>query len=194
MDQALHDAVSPVAFEKRYRKESDPWNYRGSPYEREKYEVTVRSLSREHYGSIFEPACSIGELTTLLAPRCDRLLAIDVSSTAASHAQQRAADFRHVRIDCGDVRTYPLQGSFDLIVFSEVGYYFDVETLANVAQRLSDSLATGGEFIAVHWWGHSPDHVLHGEEVHATLARTLPFGRHLSQHHPGYQLDSWIKP
>jgi cyclopropane fatty-acyl-phospholipid synthase-like methyltransferase len=194
MDQALHDAVSPAAFEKRYREESDPWNYRASPYEREKYEVTVRSLSREHYGSIFEPACSIGELTTLLAPRCDRLLAIDVSSTAASQAQQRVADLNHVRVDCGDVRTYPLREPFDLIVFSEVGYYLDVETLANVAQRLSESLTEGGEFIAVHWWGHSPDHVLHGEEVHATLTRTLPFGRQLSQHHPGYQLDSWIKP
>src|ERR1700761_6234850 len=138
--------VSPAAFEERYRHDPDPWNYRASPYEREKYDLTLKSFSRQHYASIFEPACSIGELTTLLAPRCDRLLAIDVSPTAVAVAQQRVADLTHVQIDCGDVRTYELTKPFNLIVFSELGYYFDVETLADVAHRLSDCLTPGGEF------------------------------------------------
>src|ERR1700761_9074107 len=122
--------VSPAAFEERYRHDPDPWNYRASPYEREKYDLTLKSFSRQHYASIFEPACSIGELTTLLAPRCDRLLAIDVSPTAVAKARERVADFNHVRVECADVCICPLEGPFDLIVFSELGYYFDVQTLA----------------------------------------------------------------
>jgi chemotaxis methyl-accepting protein methylase len=39
---------------------------------------------------------------------------------------------------------------FDLIVLSEAGYYFDVESLAVLARRLAESLNPGGELIAVH--------------------------------------------
>jgi trans-aconitate methyltransferase len=193
MNDSLSYAVSAEAFETRYRGEPDPWNYRASPYERGKYKVTIDSLSRMRYGSAFEPACSVGELTAMLAARCGSLLATDVSPTAVARASQRVAALNNVRVECADLRTQWPEQRFDLIVLSEVGYYFDVESLWSIARRLADCLNSQGELIAVHWRGHSPDHVLHGDEVHTALRRSLPLRHRLGDHHPGFRLDSWLK-
>lgn len=188
-----HSLVSPEAFENRYRDNPDPWNYKASPYERGKYQVTLESLSRPRYANAFEPACSVGELTALLAGRCSRLLAIDVSQTAVEQARIRCSGLRNVHIECRDLRAQFDGHPFDLIVLSEVGYYFDIESLAALAHRLADALCFNGELIAVHWRGHSGDHLLHGDEVHRCLLHTLPLQHRLGDHHPGYRLDSWLK-
>jgi SAM-dependent methyltransferase len=192
-----HSVVSAEAFENRYRENPDPWNYQASPYERGKYQVTLQSLSRPRYVNAFEPACSVGELTAMLAGRCSRLLATDVSLTAVHQARRRCAGLHNVHIECRDLRAdfndHAEGQPFDLIVFSEVGYYFDIESLATLARRLADALCTNGELIAVHWRGHSSDHLLHGDEVHRCLLHTLPLQHRLGDHHPGYRLDSWLK-
>jgi protein-L-isoaspartate O-methyltransferase len=192
-----HSLVSAEAFENRYRENPDPWNYRASPYQRGKYQVTLEALSRPRYGNAFEPACSVGELTAMLASRCSRLLATDVSETAVQQARRRCAGLHHVRIERRDLRAdfdnHAEERPFDLIVFSEVGYYFDIESLSTLARRLADALCTNGELIAVHWRGHSSDHVLHGDEVHRCLLHALPLQHRLGDHHPGYRLDSWLK-
>ena len=192
-----HSVVSAEAFESRYQENPDPWNYKASPYERGKYLVTLESLSRPRYANAFEPACSVGELTAMLATRCGRLLATDVSETAVERARSRCAGLHNVRIECRDLRTELDQqteaGPFDLIVLSEVGYYFDMESLSVLARRLGDALCSNGELIAVHWRGHSNDHVLHGDEVHRCLLHALPLQHRLGDHHPGYRLDSWLK-
>ena len=209
-----HSLVSPAAFENRYRNDEDPWNYRSSPYERSKYQVTIDSLSRGRFANAFEPACSIGELTAMLAARCDRLLATDVSKTAVRLARERCAGFTNVNIECRDlldelrrtaleaghndcVDSHPdpndPDATFDLIVFSEVGYYFDVASVALLARSLAALLRPHGEFVAVHWRGHSPDHVLHGDEVHRTLFDSLPLQHRAGDYHPGFRLDSWLK-
>lgn len=204
-----HSRVSPAAFENRYRNNEDPWNYKASPYERGKYQVMIDSLSRERFAGAFEPACSIGELSAMLATRCDRLLATDVSETAVRRARERCAGFTNVHIECRDLRDALRKNAieaghnefddpdpdadFELIVFSEVGYYFDVASLALLARRLAGLLRPHGEFIAVHWRGHSPDHVLHGDEVHRTLFDSLPLEHRAGDYHPGFRLDSWLK-
>jgi protein-L-isoaspartate O-methyltransferase len=188
-----HSLVSADAFESLYRDHPDPWNYKASPYERGKYQVTLDSLSRPRYANAFEPACSVGELTAMLATRCSRLLATDVSETAVGLARDRCAGLHNVRIECRDLRDDLEGGPFDLIVLSEVGYYFDIESLSILVRQLADALCANGELIAVHWRGHSTDHVLHGDEVHRCLLHTLPLQHRLGDHHPGYRLDSWLK-
>jgi protein-L-isoaspartate O-methyltransferase len=190
-------AVSPQSFERRYRDNPDPWNYQASPYERGKYQVTLESLSRPHFSNGFEPACSVGELTAMLATRCGHLLATDVSQTAVERARVRCAGLPNVQIEHRDLKAdfdlHTGRQSFDLILFSEVGYYFDIESLSLLAQRFTDVLTRDGELIAVHWRGHSADHLLHGDEVHSCLMHTLPLQHRLSEQHPGYRLDSWLK-
>ncbi len=193
MNRGAAAACLPEAFEERYRADPDPWRFASAEYERERYRITLSALTRDRYGSAFEPGCSIGELTALLAPRCDRLLATDVSQTAVQRARQRCSEFGNVRIRCGDLRTPELETPLDLVVLSEMAYYFDAQKLETIAQGLAGALQENGTLLAAHWLGESPDHVLHGDEVHEILIRTLRLRHIKTERHPGFRLDMWIR-
>jgi SAM-dependent methyltransferase len=194
MNSPAVSKCTPEAFEQRYLERADPWHFATSAYEQTRYERTLAALSGSRYVFGFEPGCSIGELTARLAPRCDRIFAIDVSSTAVARARRRCGSYTHVRIECADIRDVSLEARPDLIVLSEIAYYFDSRELAELALRFGNALREGGALIAVHWLGESADHVLHGDEVHAALLQTLPLRHDLSERHDGFRLDRWRRP
>ena len=185
--------VSQAAFEAKYRESGDPWNFSGSRYELDRYRHTLASLVRGRYRSAFEPACSIGVLTAALADRCDTVQAIDIAPSAVAAARERCAKLPGVTVACADLTAHCPEGPFDLIVFSELGYYFPASRLAQIARSLAARLEAGGEFIAVHWLGHSDDHLLHGDEVHAILKDALaPSCAWIKgDRQPGFRSDTW---
>jgi SAM-dependent methyltransferase len=193
MNQREASPTSGAAFEARYRSAPDPWNFATSPYERLRYREILDGLSRTRYRSAFEPGCSVGELTARLALRCDRLLATDIAPTAVGRAQFRCAKSGNVSIRCGDLSREIPEGPFDLIVFSEIGYYFSSNHLAAIARELTRTLDADGEFMAVHWLGHSRDHLLHGDEVHRVLEASLDLARINGHRAPGFRIDSWVR-
>lgn len=188
-----HDPRSAAAFENRYRQSGDPWQFAESPYEQGRYRVTLESLSRPCYETAFEPGCSIGELTHGLARRCARLLASDFSASAVAKAQSRCRGLHHVTIRCEDLRTASLNEPLDLVVFSEIGYYWTANELSRIARGIADHLQPGGEWLAVHWLGHSADHVLTGDEVHGVLQECLDLTWIKGDRHPGFRIDSWTR-
>lgn len=181
------------SFERLYRSHEDPWAFESSAYERDRYAAILRSLNRDHYGYAFEPGCSIGVLTSLLAPRCGQVLAMDVAPTAVQRAKQRCRTFSNVEIRVGDLRAFSGVPVFDLIVLSEIGYYFTADHLGELARNLHAHLAPNGELLACHWLGHSADHVLHGDEVHSVLLQALPSSPLHSERQPQFRIDSWIR-
>ncbi len=185
--------VSQAAFEAKYRHSGDPWNFSNSRYERDRYQCTLRSLMRARYRLAFEPACSIGVLTAALAQRCDAVQAVDIAPSAVAMARRRCANFPGVAISCADLTAQIPQGPFDLIVFSELGYYFSAAQLRRIAQSLGAALEADGELVGVHWTGTSEDHLLHGDQVHAILeeALTPSCARIKGARHPGFRLDTW---
>lgn len=178
-------------FEAKYADCRDPWNFAGSPYERGRFDEIIGALGRAHYERAFEPGCSIGELTALLAPRCSSLLATDIAPTAVGRAADRCAPFPHVQILCQDLAAQFPAGRFDLIVFSEIGYYFEDDALTALARRLAEHLSPRGELLAAHWLGTSEDHVLHGGEVHEILRRTLEFPGIIQRRGPDFLVERW---
>ena len=70
-------------FDALYAASTDPWGFETRAYESREYALTLAALPRAHYESAFEPGCSIGSLSRLLAPRVSRLLATDVAVCAA---------------------------------------------------------------------------------------------------------------
>ncbi|MCG6205863.1 nodulation S family protein [Rhodopseudomonas sp. HC1] len=157
------ETIAADYFEQKYRADIDPWRFRSSDYEREKYQSTLAALGRPRFGSGLEVGCSIGVLTAQLAPRCDKLLAIDASQTAIDAARAGGVP-ANVTFD---VATLPQQfpaGRFDLIVLSEVLYYFAAPDLAGVAQQCIDALRPDGEIILCHWLGET-DYPLTGLEA-----------------------------
>ncbi|HEY0340030.1 MAG TPA: SAM-dependent methyltransferase [Steroidobacteraceae bacterium] len=193
MNPPAGGACAPEAFEARYRNDPDPWRFATSAYERERYTTTMNALTRARYVSAFEPGCSIGELTALLAAKCSHVFATDVSTTAVETARRRCIGLKNVRVECGDVRTVVLDAPVDLIILSELAYYFEVEQLERIATRLAHHLCVGGTLLAVHWLGESDDHILHGDEAHEVLLRSLPLHHLSAQRHPGFRLDMWMR-
>ncbi len=162
--------IPPAYFEEKYRADIDPWRFRTSDYEREKYQATLGSLTRDKYSAGLEVGCSIGELTKLLNPRCASLLAIDVSATAIEAA--KSVNDRNVTFRVANLPEEFPQGFFDLIVLSEVLYYFDKSDLRRVAQSCMDAISRDGDVILCHWLGQT-DYPLSGIEASELFARTI---------------------
>lgn len=142
----------PTAFfDDFYAGNPDPWGFATSDYERDKFAATLAALPRERYRSAFEVGCSIGVLTQRLAPRCDRLLSIDAAAAPVEAARQRNAAAPQVEIRRARVPEQWPEERFDLILLSEVLYYFGTEDLAEIARLTVASLDSGGTVALVHW-------------------------------------------
>ncbi len=157
MNEQQPNTLGPDYFDGVYRASTDPWQFASSPYEREKYAATLAALPRPHYARAFEIGCSIGVLTAQLALRCGHLLSVDVSETALDQARQRCADLPQVEIKKMQVPSEFPAGEFDLILVSEVGYYWSPPDLARAADQMLAALPPGGQLLLVHWTPVVPD-------------------------------------
>lgn len=157
-------------FDTMYAGSADPWDLAGRWYEQRKYALTVAALPRRRYRRAFEPGCSVGVLTGLLAERCDEVLATDRVPAAVEAATRRNRDRSHVEVRHMAVPDAWPEGTFDLIVLSELLYYFDDATLREVLKRTVDSLEPAGTLVTVHWDHPVEDHLRTGTQLVPLLA------------------------
>ncbi|ACK52481.1 Methyltransferase type 12 [Methylocella silvestris BL2] len=182
--------IEPSYFDKLYAEARDPWRFESSAYELAKYEATLEALPIPIYPSALEVGCSIGVFTERLARRCGRLLAIDCAEQALDSARQRCANLPNVEFaQIAAPEQWPA-GSFDLVVLSEVVYYFAPAMLDLLVQRVKASIRPGGHIILVHWLGDT-DYPLSGDDaVTAFLVAAQDFASlRLQQRQIEYRLD-----
>ncbi|MDJ0355942.1 PIG-L family deacetylase [Paenarthrobacter sp. PH39-S1] len=174
--QAQFDAV--------HRNLAEPWSAPEAWYEERKRLLTLAALPARHYVSALEIGCSTGVLTRDLARRCDRVLGVDLSAEAVKTAARRTAGIPGVRTLQLAVPGHWPEGSFDVIVLSEVGYYLDHETLQQTLELMLGSLLPGGTLLACHWRHQISGWPLRGDEVHEFLrgdGRLRPRGRYTEE-------------
>ena len=162
--------LAPSHFQGKYDASPDPYRLADRWYEARKYTISIALLPAQRYGSAFEPGCSIGVLTTRLASRCDRLLACDAIPRVVASARSRTAGLPGVRVEQHVIPGEWPAEPFDLIVLSEILYYFDDADLEQVLGLAVKTLNPGGHLLAVHWRHYAPDHPRAGDEVHQVLA------------------------
>jgi len=163
-------------FEALYAADEDPWAVRAAWYERRKRTVLLACLGRERYRSAFEPGCGNGEMSAALAARCERLLACDGAAAAVAAARRRldAAGIDTVRIEQRSLPAQLPQGErFDLVVISELAYYFEAAVLEDMLARACAMLEEGGELVLCHYLHDFGDRVTRTAQAHA-LAGSMP--------------------
>jgi len=177
-------------FERLYARDWDPWGFEDRWYEQRKYALTLAALPCERYVSGFEPGCSIGVLSAQLAQRCDRLVAWDIVPSALEKAKHRLAECPRVRFEQRCVpEEWPAE-HFDLIVLSEIVYYFDPETAEHLRDQAVASALPGATVVAVHWRGRT-NYPLSGDQANRLIGST-PSLRHMSRHvEPEFLIDVW---
>ena len=181
-------------FDRIYREQEDPWNFETSDYEREKYAVTMAALPERTFPRALEIGCSIGVLTEQLASRCDVLVAVDPAERALVSARKRLGSAANVEFRRMSVPAEFPEGPFDLIVISEVGYYWSQGDLQTAIGKVQASLGPGGVLLLVHYTPYVPDYPLTGDEVHAAFTQGLRgFDRIQESRHERYRLDVFRK-
>ena len=165
-DPAGDQSLAADFFDRLYQADPDPWGFETSAYEATKYAATLAALPKQRYQSAFEIGGSIGVLTERLAHRCDRLLSVDISAIAQARARQRCQGLTQVRLQIMNVpQEYPDE-HFDLVLVSEVGYYWCLADLHRAQQQIYQSLQPGGQLLLVHWLHDAPSYPLRGDDVH----------------------------
>ena len=183
-------------FERMFQGDDDPWKLETSAYEAAKFNASVEALGGRSYASVFEIGCAGGSLTERLAPWARRILAVDISATAVERARRRCAGSPgvHIRTMAFPGET-PREGPFDLVVLSEVAYYWSDADVATAAQAIFDLLSPGGDLLLVHWTGET-DYPQTGDGAVGKLAHALS-GRVdvvRGERSEKYRLDLWRRP
>lgn len=180
--------VGQEHFEDFFRRHDDPWGFETSWYEGRKRAVLLAVLDRPRYRSVLELGCATGVLTAELASRADATLGVDLSEVALERARGRAAGGPV----CFARMTLPgewPEGRFDLIVLSEVAYYWSAEDLVYAVTRLEGSLTEDGVLVACHWRHPIADAPLTGDEVHARLDHRTSWTRTVRHLERDFVLD-----
>ena len=156
----------------------DPYGVRSRWYEQRKRDLLLAALPKPRFQRAFEPACGIGELTAVLAGRCDELLAADFNARALQVAARRTQHLPQVRLLQQRLpKDWPadaLAQPFELIVLSEIGYFLSEPELRELARRCRASLVAGGTLVACHWRVPFAERTLDTDRVHALLGGAMP--------------------
>ena len=156
-------------FEERYRRDGDPWSYESSPYERAKYAATLQACGPGPFRQALELGSSIGVLSELLAPRCERLTTIDGAATAVRLARRRLAPHPQVEVILGAIPDAIPARTYDLVLASEILYYLKAPALTATLERLRARCAPAARLVAVHWRPEGPERPASAAEVHRLL-------------------------
>ena len=162
--------VSDEHFLGMYDAKDDPWDLATKWHDQRKYAVTMASLPRAHYRSAYEPGCSVGLLTRMLAPRCDDLLAVDCVDAAVEQTRAAVREFPQVRVERAMVPQELPDEKFDLIVIGDLLYYLSGPDLAAFLSGLVERLEPGGDLVSVHFRDRAGGNY-DGFNVHSSLDR-----------------------
>lgn len=189
-----YDATLPASyFDDIFAADDDPWGLATSAYEAAKFDTTLAALSGRRFASGLEIGCATGVLTARLSLSCDRLLAIDISARAIARARERCAGDRHVAFEqMAFPDEAPSAADFDLMVLSEVVYYWDDRGIDHAAAQAKRMIAPGGDMLLVHWLGDT-DYPQSGDQAATKLLAAL--GNHVevvrADRTKDYRLDLW---
>lgn len=151
-----------------FEPREDPWDYATVSYQRDRIRSEVEMLDAvrgtARFGRALEVGCAEGMFTKIFAPRCDSLLAVDISPVALNRARRRLQGDERVQFAEWDLRVNSVLGTYDVIVIIHALEYIRNPVYIHKARtKLVNSLRPGGyllvgtmqvaEIYEDAWWG-----------------------------------------
>ncbi|WP_344755912.1 PIG-L family deacetylase [Gryllotalpicola koreensis] len=188
-----HRGALPARFfDEFYDANPDPWGFETRWYEQRKRAATLAALPRPRFAHGLEVGCATGVLTAELATRVDDLLGIDIADDPLDRASRRVTAGNVAFQRFATPQEWP-DGEFDLVVLSEVGYYWGDELELGI-DRVLASLAPRGVLVACHWRHPVAEYPLSGDEVHDALRRRPELVRTVSHVEEDFLLEVFQRP
>lgn len=172
-----------------YADGDDPWEFRTSAYERDKFRATAGALLRPTYSSALELGCGNGELARHIAARCLRYTGVDAVACALDAARRAVPEGQFVQAylpcDLPD-------GPHDLIVLSEVLYFLCHDGLQSLGHQITNRWPAA-EIIVVTWLGPTGN-PLEGEAALMAFVGTVSpeFTVTLLARNESYRIDRMV--
>jgi len=159
-----------VEFDRTFATGRDPWGY-GEPAQRERIRAALSEIDdilaetrRDKFDCAIEIGCAEGNVTELLAPRCHRLVAVDVSSVALARCRERCAAYTGIEYRQADLPGAAALGKFELVVAMDVlECIHSPVTLRRARGAIVQMLVPGGHVVVTTtrqhtvpetaWWG-----------------------------------------
>ncbi|MEB3356649.1 MAG: class I SAM-dependent methyltransferase [Synechococcales bacterium] len=110
------------------------------------YNQWIFSQIRPYLGSdVLEVGCGNGNFSVLIAPHCQKLVALDLDESYVQQTQTRLRDYSHVEVLAADATEFQCDRTFDTIVMLDVLEHIedDVGTL----RALGRLLKPGGQLL-----------------------------------------------
>lgn len=194
-DRRTDTSLQAGYFEQIFAHDDDPWSLASSAYEAAKFARTIAALDDRRYATALEIGCAHGVLTQRLAPLCDDLLAIDIAANAIAQARNRCRALPQVRFDRSAFpREAPVVPPLDLVLMSEVVYYWSDADVIAASAWLRTHVAPGGRLLLVHWT-RATDYPQTGDgavtKLHAALGYAIAVEH--AERTDSYRLDLWTR-
>jgi O-antigen/teichoic acid export membrane protein/SAM-dependent methyltransferase len=157
-------------FERTFRESDDPWQY-GNATQRIRIQAAMDEMDRllanypdGKFENALEIGCAEGVVTESLAPRCRRLVAVDLSSVALARSRKRCANCHNLEFHQSDVKGAAAWGPYDLVVAMDLLECIrSPRALRHACQSIEDMLHAQGYLVVTTtrqhpvpegaWWG-----------------------------------------
>lgn len=182
-------------FEGIFAGDDDPWSLASSDYEAAKFAHTIGVLDDRLYAHALEIGCAHGVLTQRVGGLCDDLLSIDIAAGAIDLARARCRDLPQVRFRrMAFPGETPDVAALDLVLLSEVAYYWSDADLVRAGEWLRGRVKADGRMLLVHWTGDT-DYPQTGDGATAKLRDALGDAVVVerAERAEGYRLDLWTR-
>jgi 2-polyprenyl-3-methyl-5-hydroxy-6-metoxy-1,4-benzoquinol methylase len=132
-------------------EQPDPWNY-GTAWGEAHLELTENLIELAATGGpvtrALDIGCGEGWFTERLLPRCEEVVAVDISPVALERARRRCGDAPNVHFERWNLFNGRSLGEFDLVLALGVLELFRRPwVVRRVRQRVLDTLAPGGQLL-----------------------------------------------
>jgi SAM-dependent methyltransferase len=152
-------------FEELWQK-GDPWEFETSEFEHRRCDRLFEILAGRRYTNVLEIGCGAGMFTRLLARLADRVVALDISTTAIECAKAAQPWPSSIEFQVANIMEYDAgaEGPWDLVVLSDtiyfIGWLYSFFDIGWLAKEIFDATRHGGRLLLPNCFGGAQEHLM----------------------------------